>query len=321
MNDVNVGDRFGKLTVVENVFHTDKHGHNKPYCRCICDCGTKRDISKYSLLKGRSKSCGCMQSSDVIGKRFGMLTAVQWENNSPGRGKHKTVLCKCECGNSVIVRASDLRSGAKTDCGCRSLKKQSDANLNDLTGMRFGDLTVLCRDESAPTGGGRHAHWLCRCEKCGSVTSVSNTMLVFYKKDRCSKCIGDPVGEAKIKDILDSSGVQYEHDTSYRDCVYPETNYHLRFDFVVHDNTGDYIIEYDGIQHFKEVGLWEQTTDLSERIKRDQYKNDWCKRNGIPIIRIPYTHLNEICVDDLIPESSTFVIYGGELRGKEDENE
>ena len=50
---------------------------------------------------------------------------------------------------------------------------------------------------------------------------------------------------------------------------------------------------------------------LQEIQYRDQIKNQWCIDNNIPIIRIPYTHLSNITIKDLVLETSDF-IYKGE---------
>ena len=53
---------------------------------------------------------------DMTGQQSGKLTVLR-EN---GRDKHNNVLwlCRCECGNVVTVRGSDLRSEKTTSCGC-----------------------------------------------------------------------------------------------------------------------------------------------------------------------------------------------------------
>jgi hypothetical protein len=53
--EVKVGDVFEGWTV-ESV--ADKRGVNE-YYHCLCECGTKRQVFRGSLLGGRSKSCGC----------------------------------------------------------------------------------------------------------------------------------------------------------------------------------------------------------------------------------------------------------------------
>jgi len=39
---------------------------------------------------------------------------------------------------------------------------------------------------------------------------------------------------------------------------------------------------------------------------RDWYKNEWCKKNGIPLIRIPYTKLSSLTIEDLRLETTKF---------------
>ena len=36
-------------------------------------------------------------------------------------------------------------------------------------------------------------------------------------------------------------------------------------------------------------------------------KNEWCKDNNIPLIRIPYTQYNDLCIEDLQLETTTFL--------------
>ena len=54
---VKPGMRFGRLTAVEEVGR-DKHGQSKWLFRC--DCGKEKIIIRYSVVKGRTKSCGCL---------------------------------------------------------------------------------------------------------------------------------------------------------------------------------------------------------------------------------------------------------------------
>jgi len=42
--------------------------------------------------------------------------------------------------------------------------------------------------------------------------------------------------------------------------------------------------------------------------KRRNKKNQWCKENNIPLIRIPYTHLKDLCIEDLLLETSNYVV-------------
>lgn len=55
-NDIEIGTRFGKLVVVEQV-----RNQGRIYYNCKCDCGITKAIYKHSLLRGKSSSCGCQE--------------------------------------------------------------------------------------------------------------------------------------------------------------------------------------------------------------------------------------------------------------------
>ena len=58
---------------------------------------------------------------DLTGKEFGRLIVIE----KRGSDKHGNAmwLCKCKCGNEVIVRSSNLRNGNTVSCGCYNRDK------------------------------------------------------------------------------------------------------------------------------------------------------------------------------------------------------
>ena len=57
-------------------------------------------------------------------------------------------------------------------------------------------------------------------------------------------------------------------------------------------------------------GKWAWNTKENFELlkKHDNIKNQWCKENNIPLIRIPYTHLDNLKIEDLKLETSSFII-------------
>ena len=49
------------------------------------------------------------------------------------------------------------------------------------------------------------------------------------------------------------------------------------------------LIEYDGEQHFKPIEFFGGEEAFQKQQERDQKKDEWCKENNIPLLRIPYT--------------------------------
>ena len=56
---------------------------------------------------------------DITGLRFGKLVAVNPVEKRDNRNELYW-LCKCDCGNEVVVRGYSLRSGNTKSCGCYS---------------------------------------------------------------------------------------------------------------------------------------------------------------------------------------------------------
>lgn len=58
---------------------------------------------------------------DLTGQKFNRLTVLERaENSKCGKARW---LCRCECGNEVIVLGSSLTSGHTKSCGCLSREK------------------------------------------------------------------------------------------------------------------------------------------------------------------------------------------------------
>lgn len=65
----------------------------------------------------RSKENEIMQNkSDIVGEKFGRLTVLKY--NHSNKNYIKYYLCKCECGNEIVTRKSNLLNGKTKSCGC-----------------------------------------------------------------------------------------------------------------------------------------------------------------------------------------------------------
>lgn len=67
---VNIGDKFGRLAVVGN-------GSKYGYVKVQCDCGSPvKEVNKYNLASGQTRSCGCL-SSEASRKKVIMMHAAR----------------------------------------------------------------------------------------------------------------------------------------------------------------------------------------------------------------------------------------------------
>lgn len=319
-----IGQKFGRLTVIKRA-DNDKYGHTQWLCQC--ECGNQKVIAGSSLKKGLTKSCGCLaketkdkynleHTQDETGKRYGRLT-VLYRDTNPEHSKDGRAMwvCQCDCGNQVTVMGKLLRNGNTQSCGCLMLERASKLGkitgpINggqlfiDLTGQHFGKLTVLERGPNLESG---LATWKCKCE-CGSIITVRGSSLRNGTTTSCG-CIKS-IGEETIAKILTNHQIIY-----FKEYTIPsiKENHNYRFDFAILDDNNiiKYFIEYDGSQHFQSSNSgWNNEYNLIQTQERDAIKNQWCKDNNIPLIRIPYWHLKDLKLEDLLLETSEYIVNG-----------
>jgi hypothetical protein len=63
INDI-VGQKFGRLTVIED--SGKRHKDYEVLWVCICSCGTKKEIRGDHLKSGNTKSCGCLRKEKNV---------------------------------------------------------------------------------------------------------------------------------------------------------------------------------------------------------------------------------------------------------------
>lgn len=120
------GQRFGKLIVLKD---SGKRKNSKIVWLCKCDCGNYHETMSSSLILGKTNSCGCNKTADLIGLKYGRLTVVE-SLDKRSSNRNKIWMCKCECGNFIEVKTGNLSKGYVKSCGC--LKKHYTGEKNHM---------------------------------------------------------------------------------------------------------------------------------------------------------------------------------------------
>ena len=104
------GDRFGRL-IFSGQFGYSKlpPGQTSKFelmCRCVCTCGDKRTYSMRALLRGMTKSCGCLRRDEAIkmGRANAKIPDIQ-----PGLRRRlqfiwKGMMYRCYCQKAVSYK-------------------------------------------------------------------------------------------------------------------------------------------------------------------------------------------------------------------------
>ena len=295
------GKKFDKLLVLGIDENNKYNASGKIQWKCQCDCGnivykTSDYFSrKTQSLKACSKRCG---SSITV---FGRLTVLKLVVDEKG---HSNYLCKCECGNEVVVAGNKLKNGTTKSCGCyrkEKMQQLGSSGMNDITNQRFGKLVAL---EPTDKRQNKSVIWKCKCD-CGNIHYASQHNLKNGDVTRCNNCKIKSKGEEKIVQLLQENGISFEREKTFESCRNPKTNKLLRFDFYVNNS---YLIEFDGKQHYSDTLFFSENFSLADQQYRDKYKEWWCKENNVPLIRIPYTILDILSFKDIDINNSKFIL-------------
>lgn len=254
---------------------------------------------------------------DMTGQRFGRLVVRERVGTLRNR---PSWLCDCDCGGIKITTRDKLIGEETKSCGCLQKETMKEIRSLKLEGKRFGRLTAI---KMVGQTENHNNLWLCYCDCGGSIITTASSLKQGEVKS-CGCLISK--GEEKIKTLLSKNKIPFDTQFCFDDCKFPDTNHHAKFDFYINQ---EYVIEYDGEQHFKESAGWFEAENFQRRKMKDHYKNQYCFQNSIPIIHIPYKQYNKLTINDLLIQTSNFVltpenekiyysyedgIYGGDLQ-------
>ena len=110
--------------------------------------------------------------------------------------------------------------------------------------------------------------------------------------------------ERLIHEILDDSGDNFKLDYIFPDLK-SENGKPLRFDFVIFDDDCniDFIIEYQGTQHYEASSKFGGKRGLYQQQHNDNKKRRFCALHGLKLIEIPYTEENLITYDYIMQKA------------------
>jgi very-short-patch-repair endonuclease/predicted Zn-ribbon and HTH transcriptional regulator len=124
-----------------------------------------------------------------------------------------------------------------------------------------------------------------KCNKCGYEWKVIIASII-YQKSGCPQCQLSN-GEKECARILTRLGIKYRIQVCF------EENKILKYDFWFMIDEEGYLLEWDGIQHFKIVVHFHANREtFLESQNRDIFKTKTAIENGYNVIRIDYTQLN-----------------------------
>ena len=126
-----------------------------------------------------------------------------------------------------------------------------------------------------------------------------NVHNLMNNKSGCPICGGkESKGERKVTHHLKELGYDVNKQKTFQGCFgFKGQNYCdlLKFDaYVVKKDGQEVCVEFDGIQHYEPVELFGGQDGLDSLKERDNIKTEYCQKNNIKLIRIPYWELKNV---------------------------
>lgn len=238
---------------------------------------------------------------EMTGEKYGRLTVVREKDISEYPNHKRRCVqwyCRCDCGTQdVIVDGVQLRRGHVRSCGCYNREMSTKKNTVDISGNKYGKLTVVKQVPKPDGSKTRGSWWLCNCE-CGREVIIKGNALKSGGTSSCGCSISK--GELLIRNLLNDNDVNFKTQYTFKDCRSEITNWLLKFDFAVFtvSNQLSFLIEYDGQQHYS-GNRFSSSKEVNEQkfIRTQRYdiqKSRYCKNHGIDILRIPYWEYKNI---------------------------
>lgn len=86
------GNKYGKLSVVSDVYYKFNGKRNIRFVDVVCDCGTEKSVYVESLKSGKSQSCGCSKKG---------INSTHGQSKTPLYGVWAEMKKRCDNPNHV----------------------------------------------------------------------------------------------------------------------------------------------------------------------------------------------------------------------------
>ena len=202
---------------------------------------------------------------------------------------------KCKvCGNVFLQTPACHKNGGCKKCADRAngklrMDRTAVRLINDFLGVH-GDRYDYSKVEYR----GADAIVEIGCKRCGK--SFFQSPGHHKEGNGCPRCL-ESHGERMVNSILTKVGVDFERQKKFKGCRNKRL---LPFDFYLKNGEVQFVIEYNGVQHYKPVNRFGGEKAFIGVQKRDEIKKKFCESVGIRHIEIPHFISSESGIEKML---------------------
>ena len=260
-------------------------GWNKKL-RFRCSCGDEFVTDWNHFSSGRKCCTDCAKTEQYNQKRHSMdyikerirERGAEYVSGSYENRKSRLRI-RCFCGAEFERTVDSLLRSDRLVCPECLGDWRSESQAADIVSVR-NELAKHGATLLTNTYKNAHQKLSIQCS-CGNKFTTSYNQFVSHNKTRCRACTRrESSGELMVRSWLELNDIPFEQEKRFPDCggkrPYP-------FDFYLPKQK--MCIEYDGEQHSVERSYYHSSYTHEHDVVKDQY----CKDNGLTMLRIDYT--------------------------------
>lgn len=217
------------------------------------------------------------RAKNITGKVFGELVVLYRYYLNSDAQKAKWV-CRCSCGEIVIILSNSLSTGRTTSCGhihSQLLQERNKTPIEEILKKKYGNLTPIKELSMIQRNNRNYRVILCKCN-CGGTKEALLEQLEAGDTSSCG-CIVSK-GEENIVRLLKNLNIEYKRQVSFEDL---KNINQLKFDLSFYSLDNKLIlIEFQGRQHYDTTSKFYS----EEGVYRDSLKREYCLKNNIPLL-------------------------------------
>jgi rubrerythrin len=240
----------------------------------------RNGVSPYFVFKNNPFSVENIRLWLILKNKKYELISTKYEE------ARKNLIFKCKiCNQNFSCNWNNLAS--YINCPVCEGKQVTDYNC--LANVRMDLMDEWDYDKNdfspfdVPKNSGKSAWWKCRI--CGFSWNTLISKRAGVANTQCPKCKSSK-GEKMIEEWLKTNAIEYKKEKRFDGCFSKQK---LPFDFFIPDFG---LIEYDGILHYK--NKFNDDIEFERTQINDKIKNEYCIKNQIPLLRIPYWKFDNI---------------------------
>lgn len=264
------------------------------------NCGTIFTHTTGRSYFNRPRTCGCAHCSSeqakhkqeierAMNERYEILDKTKKRYPSGKITDLYTLRCR-NCGHIRYARSGGFLSHPKCGCeeGSRKPYRTAEEFVEEINEKCPSGKYELLSEYVDTKTKVRLRH------SCGFIWDVRPNALLKKHAAFCPRCGKvESQGARFVSEVLDALKVPYEREHTLDDSK-------CRFDFYFILNNQEYVIEYNGKQHYEFVHHWLKTIEeFHELQSRDVYKQCYCIDRDIKMLILPYTLSKQEIIDKI----------------------